>query len=117
FYNVAGIASLDGVMARTADSVRGFQFRTGSEKIWCATVMAGYDDTGLLDRPNRFAVDRADGDFYRRTFNAAEASDPDCIMIVSFNEWAEGHQIEPSVTYGDLYLNLTSQLVESWKEE
>jgi hypothetical protein len=27
----------------------------------------------------------------------------------------EGHQIEPSITYGDLYLQLTAELVDSWK--
>ena len=37
------------------------------------------------------------------------------ISISSFNEWVEGHQIEPSVTYGDLYLRLTADFAALWK--
>ena len=32
-----------------------------------------------------------------------------------FNEWIEGTQIEPSVTYGDLYLNLTRDLANAFR--
>jgi Glycosyl hydrolase family 99 len=117
FYNVAGVADQGGLMARLGQTVRDFGFGVGAEKLWIATAMPGYDDTRLLDRGNRFAVDRAEGAFFRRTFDAAAASGPDWIMIVSFNEWIEGSQVEPSVTYGDLYLNVSGELVSGWKAE
>jgi hypothetical protein len=41
------------------------------------------------------------------SWNAALASHPDWITITTFNEWFEGAMIEPSVHYGDLYLNIT----------
>ncbi len=110
FYNVAGLADPAGVMTRVGRTVRGI-----GNKLWVGTAMPGYDDTRLLDRPNRFAVDRGGGAFFRRTFDAAAASNPDWIMIVSFNEWVEGHQIEPSVSYGRLYLDVSRELVSAWK--
>lgn len=109
FYNVAGLADPASLMARLGGTVHGI-----GAKLWIATAMPGYDDTRLLDRPNRFAVDRGNGAFFRRTFDAA-ASGPDWIMIVSFNEWVEGSQMEPSVSYGRLYLDVSRELVSSWK--
>jgi hypothetical protein len=117
FYNVAGLVDPAGVLSRVGANVRAAEDRTGEEKVWIGTAMPGYDDSRLLDRRDRFSVDRAAGEFYERTFDAAASSDPDWILIVSFNEWVEGHQIEPSVTYGDLYLGLTHDLTQEWKAE
>ena len=36
-------------------------------------------------------------------------------MITSFNEWLEGHQIEPSTSYGTLFLDLTRELAGRFK--
>jgi hypothetical protein len=111
FYNVAGLADPAGVMARLGAAARA----TGADKLWIGTAMPGYDDTRLVGRTNRFAVNRAGGAFFERTFDAAAASAPDWIMIVSFNEWVEGSQIEPSATYGTLYLDVARDLSLGWK--
>jgi hypothetical protein len=34
--------------------------------------------------------------------------------MTTFNEWFEGAMIEPSVTYGMRYLNLTQQFTQQW---
>jgi len=34
---------------------------------------------------------------------------PDWVVIVSWNEWLEGTEIEPSVEDGDKYLKLTAE--------
>lgn len=88
--------------------------RAGVDKLWVATVMPGYDDT-RTDRADRFARDRRNGDFYRETWNAALATRPDMVVITSFNEWVEGSMIEPSVSYGNLYLDLTREFAAQFK--
>ncbi|MBV7333865.1 SH3 domain-containing protein [Chloroflexi bacterium TSY] len=85
----------------------------GSNKIWVATVMPGYNDTRI--RLNGFAQARAGGAYYEQSWLAAIHSGPDWIVVTSFNEWPEGSQIEPSITYGDHYLNLTSNWSQQFK--
>jgi hypothetical protein len=95
---------------RWGNNVREYNAQHGTQKLWVATVMPGYNDLLIQGRPNRFAHDRRNGAYYRETWQAAVDSAPDLIAITSFNEWREGTQIEPSVTYGQLYLDLTSEL-------
>jgi hypothetical protein len=71
-------------------------------------VMPGYNDT-RLGRSNGFAVDRRGGDYYRNLWNGAIATKPTFIVITSWNEWPEGSHIEPSKSYGDLYLAITRE--------
>jgi Glycosyl hydrolase family 99 len=59
--------------------------RAGSDKIWVATVMPGYDDT-RTGRTNAFVRPRDGGNFYRTTWNAAINSRPDWVIITSFND-------------------------------
>jgi hypothetical protein len=87
-----------------------------TQKLWIATVMPGYDDTHIAGRANTYAHPRQGGDYYRETWQAALASAPDMVIVTSFNEWREGTMIEPSVTYGDLYLTLTRELGEAYRQ-
>jgi hypothetical protein len=70
--------------------------------------MPGYDDA-LLGRPGSWYLDRADGDTYSFTFQAAIQSQADWIVITSFNEWWEHTHIEPSEGHGFTYLELTKE--------
>jgi hypothetical protein len=97
--------------------------RSGQPKLWAATVMPGWDDlnsaqvqcTDLRVSSEPFARDRADGAYYEQTWEAALASDPDFVLVHSFNEWVEGSYIEPSVRYGDRYVTLTAQWVAKYE--
>lgn len=88
--------------------------RAGADKYWVATVMPGYDDTRTT-RSDKFARSRNNGDFYRQSWNAALASRPDMVIITSFNEWVEGSMIEPSASYGNLYLDITREYAGQFK--
>jgi hypothetical protein len=85
-----------------------------TQKIWAAGVLPGYDDTRIPGRTSTYIVPRNNGATYRTSWDGAIASNPDWITITSFNEWFEGSMIEPSVTYGMLYLNLTQQFTRQW---
>jgi hypothetical protein len=95
-------------LASWGDRVRKYNRQHDTAKLWVATVMPGYDDRQA--RPGSgFARSRDGGDYYRGTWQAAIASQPNWIVVNSFNEWPEGTYIEPSRAYGRLYLDLTRE--------
>jgi LysM repeat protein len=108
-------ASVHNTLSTWGNRVRSYSAEHGTRKLWVATVMPGYNDLFTRDRSGRFSHDRRSGAYYRETWQAAIASAPDLIVITSFNEWLEGTQIEPSVSYGNLYLDLTSELSAAFK--
>jgi uncharacterized protein YraI len=109
-YSIAWAAAPADQLAKWAGRVRDYEAENQVERLWIATTMPGYDDT-RLPRSDTFAVARRNGDYYRESWQGAVASEPDMIMITSFNEWPEGTHLEPSVSYGNLYLDLTRELV------
>lgn len=85
------------------------KYQKGADVI-TATVMPGFDDH-LLGRPApRPLVSRDNGNLYRSLWQSAIAAGPDWILIVSFNEWHEGSEIEPSLQYGDRELKTTQAM-------
>ena len=57
--------------------------RLGRDKLWIVTTMPGYNDL-KLSRANSFVRSRQNGAFYRETWAAAEATNPDMLLITSF---------------------------------
>lgn len=113
-YSVAWDARPDNVLVRWGQRVRDWSARHGADRYWVATVMPGYNDL-VTGRPDAFVRDRAGGDYYRLCWDGAIRSGADMVIITSFNEWLEGTQIEPSVSYGDAYLNLTRELGDQYR--
>ena len=109
-YSIAWADSPAGQLAKWANRVRAYATENQVDRLWVATAMPGYDDTGL-PRANSFAIPRLGGDYYRETWQGAVESQPDMIVVTSFNEWLEGTHIEPSVTFGNQYLEITRELV------
>lgn len=107
-------ADLTSVNAKFAGQVAQASQTYGTYKLWVATVMPGYNDVRI--RPGAgFATDRAGGNYFTQSWQAAIASNPNWIVINSFNEWPEGSYIEPSAAFGDHFLNLSGQYSAQFK--
>ncbi len=107
-------ADLNATNQKFAGRVEAMRNATASPKLWVATVMPGYNDVGV--RPNSgFVRGRDGGAYYAQSWQAAIASNPNWVVITSFNEWPEGTYIEPSAAYGDAYLGLTAQYSSQFK--
>ncbi len=74
-------------------------------KIATLTVIPGYDDTKI--RQPGLKASRFEGHSYALQWEAALAARPDWILITSFNEWHEGSEIEPSVEWGNRFIEIT----------
>ncbi len=55
-------------------------------------------------------VDRKDGETLRTQINTALTSSPDALGIISWNEFSENSQIEPSQKYGTQSLNIITEM-------
>lgn len=86
-----------------------------TQKIWAVGVLPGYNDTKVPGRKGTYIVPRNNGATYGMSWSGATASSPDWVTITSYNEWFEGSMLEPSVTYGNLYLNLTNTYAWRWR--
>jgi len=75
--------------------------------IWIAPAAPGFD-ARLIGGTT--VVERKGGETFRLQLNTAISSSPDAIGIISWNEFSENSQIEPSEKYNDVYLNLLSQI-------
>jgi hypothetical protein len=133
-YNADNLSTFDGVhdyaiyqyenLADTYNNIsritRHYQLLADGEvthpKIWAATVSPGFDSTPYkLAIPHAFIIPRANGEYYQSTIAAALQSDPDWILITSWNEYGENTHIEPSKRDGDLFLDITRTFIEQWK--
>jgi hypothetical protein len=75
--------------------------------LWIAPAAVGFD--GRLVGGTR-VVDRAGGENLRIQMNAATQSSADAIGLISWNEFSENSQVEPSVEYGDASLSVLATI-------
>ncbi|MBX0329983.1 hypothetical protein K2Z83_20150 [Oscillochloris sp. ZM17-4] len=101
-------------MASYAGRLDRYNQANGQSRPFVATVMPGYDDLKLR---GGHARDRQGGDYYRGTWQTAIDRNAQAVVLTSFNEFFEGSHIEPSETYGDLYLRLTKELSDKFRAE
>jgi hypothetical protein len=72
------------------------------DRVSMATILPGHDASELDTRPYAASriTQRYNGGTFAALWPAAIAANPDWILIVSWNEWHEGSQIEPSYQFG-----------------
>jgi hypothetical protein len=74
-----------------------------------ATVSPGYEKGSVL-------VPRGpEGEHYAATWRAGLASDPDWVLVTSWNEWFEGTSVQPGREAGDLALRQTAQIATTFR--
>ena len=78
-----------------------------TDGIWIAPAAPGFD-ARLIGGTS--VVERRDGATLRREIDAAHASSPDAIGVISWNEFSENSHIEPSETYGSTALEVLADI-------
>jgi hypothetical protein len=84
------------------------------DRISCLTVSPGFDARKAYKWDTQ--TDRLDGRTYRTYWDEAVKAKPDWIIITSWNEWAEGTEIEPSLELGNQYLQITTEFAKRFLE-
>lgn len=113
-YNVAWSGNPGGVNANIAGRTREAAQTYGAYKYWAATAMPGFDNS-LVSGVEHTVRGRGNGAYLRDSFRGAAATNPDFLLVTSFNEWREGSGIEPSKEFGNQYVTLLGQLAAEYK--
>jgi hypothetical protein len=114
FFDITWAAEPSSALASYSRKLNTYNSGHGTGKPFIATVMAGYDDTRMPNRQTHYR-DRANGDYYRKSWQAAIQYQASMAIITSWNEWYEGSQIEPSQGYGSQYLDLSREWIPQFK--
>jgi hypothetical protein len=75
--------------------------------LWIAPAAPGFDARKI---GGTTVVPRRDGDTLRTEMDAAASSSPDAIGLISWNEFSENSQVEPSEKYGTRYLDVVADI-------
>jgi len=78
-------------------------------KRWFAPFAPGFD-AQLLGQGHG-CVPRNNGETMRALYHGNAASNPDAMLLISWNEVAEGTYVEPLQRWGDLYLRILRPLI------
>jgi hypothetical protein len=114
-YGTAPLPDETGTERRMALTARAYAaVHGGRRRIWASSVFPGFDDRHLRGA-HRPYVARDGGAFYAAQWWTALGSDPDQVVVVSFNEWPETTNIEPNAEWKDHYLHLTADWAQRFR--
>lgn len=80
-------------------------------KKFMAAIHPGHDNSHF--RMNPWVMPRDDGKTLKGYLAAMEATQPDFVVVTSFNEWPETTVVEPALNWPDPYLYL--KILADWK--
>lgn len=99
------------------------QYGAGKKNIKVYTCSPGYDDR-ILEDPNREGnrqrfIDREHGKLFKKYLSKALTLDPkpEIIKISTFNEYHENTNIEPTVEYNTLYMDILKDYIKLIKKD
>jgi hypothetical protein len=110
-------ASKDGVLTEKAlnDYLTSFYKKAANWDFWVASAFPGFKDiykeAGVSDGYG--FLDARDGETFKSTMQMAIENNPDAIQLVTWNDYGEGTNIEPTEEYGYLYLGLIQEIVRA----
>lgn len=79
------------------------------------TVVPGFDARKI--RPQSIHIPRDSGSFYRSIWDKNLSTNPDWVMVTTWNDYGENTHIEDSATYGNYYLDLTRDYAARYKSD
>jgi hypothetical protein len=79
-----------------------------------ATVIPGFDDSIANGGVDAIVDPRNNGTLYSTAWQDAIASNPDWVLISTWNEYHEGSGIEPTTAFGTQYLTETAQYAQQF---
>ncbi len=92
--------------------------KQGKVKMVVGVANPGFDNSpcwgwggGIINIPRR------DGQEYRDQMEDSVRHHSDFIQLVTWNDFTEGSNIEPTEEYGDLYLNITAEYARKWQPD
>ena len=108
-------ASRDGVLTEKAlgDYLSSFYKKASGWKYWVASAFPGFKDiykeAGVGEGYGY--LDAQDGETFRSTVQLALDNHPDAIQLVTWNDYGEGTNIEPTEEYGYQYLESLQDII------
>ena len=92
----------------TRRSCRTCRPRSTTGGLWIAPAAPGFDARTI---GGTRVVDRRGGRTLRQEWNTALASSPDAVGLISWNEFSESSEVEPTLAFGAEYLHLVKAIV------
>ena len=88
----------------------------GAMKVYIEGVNPGFDDSPVNGWGNgSHYIERAGGETYRYRWNKAVEHGFALACIPTWDDWGEGSMIEPTVEFGNLYLEITREFTAKFK--
>lgn len=88
----------------------------GAMSVYIDGVNPGFDDSAVngWGRGSHY-IERANGETYRYRWKRAVENGFDLACIPTWDDWGEGSMIEPTVEFGNLYLEITREYTAKFK--